>query len=164
MKFSSSRMLPGPVATGKSFHCGCGNGFDLLLHAASICLCEIAHQEGNVLGPFPQRWNADGKHVQPVIKIAAELAIFDHSLQVAVGGRDQSNIHFLGTRTAQALKLPFLERSQQFRLDLDGNVAHLVEKQRTAVSKFEASDLLRDGACKSPCPSSKPRASAESVT
>src|SRR5207249_10317293 len=61
---------------------------------------------------------------------------------------------FLGVRTAQSFKLPLLQRTQQFRLNLDWNVPDFVQKQRTPVSKLKPSDLLRDrtGECASLVP------------
>src|SRR5207249_935852 len=61
---------------------------------------------------------------------------------------------FLGVRAAQSFKLPLLQRTQQFRLNLDWNVPDFVQKQRTPVSKLKPSDLLRDrtGECASLVP------------
>ncbi len=56
-----------PVPARQPFHSGSRNGFDLLLHAASVLLREVAHQERDIVRPFPQGRNANGEYVQTVI-------------------------------------------------------------------------------------------------
>src|SRR5882762_5086324 len=41
----------------------------------------------------------------------------------------------------QPLKFTFLQSAQQFGPDLDGNISHLVEKQRALVGKFKSPNL-----------------------
>ena len=43
----------------------------------------------------------------------------------------------------------FLKNAQKFGLQLEGNIAHLIEKKRTAVGQLKASHALRDRPCKS---------------
>jgi hypothetical protein len=47
---------------------------------------------------------------------------------------------------AQPLKLLFLENPQQFRLQLEWNIADLVEEQCPLVSEFEAPNLAHNSA------------------
>src|SRR5205807_5379255 len=74
-----------PVPACQLPHTGSGNRFDLLLHAAGVLLGEVTHQQRNVLRTLTQRRNLNGKDVEPVIKVAAELVFRDHLFQVAVG-------------------------------------------------------------------------------
>src|SRR6266850_2702943 len=127
-----------PMPTGELPQGRSRNGFDLLLHAAAILLREVADQERNVSGTFAQRWDADRKHVQAIVQVAAELAILHHLLQVAIRCRYETNIHSSRVGASQPLKLPFLQGPQQFGLDLDRNVPNLVQEERATVGKFEA--------------------------
>ena len=129
MKFSSSRMFPGQCQLRELLHGRSRNRFDLLLHAAAVLLREVANQQRNVLGTLAQRRNADRKDVQPIIQVAAKLAILDHLFEIAIRGRHQAHIHLLGASAAQPLKLAFLQSAQQLGLNLEGNVANLVQKQ-----------------------------------
>src|SRR5206468_9847000 len=49
-------------------------------------------------------------------------------------------------RTADPLELLLLQDAQQLRLELERDLADLVEEQRAAVGHLEAADLLGDGA------------------
>ena len=51
-----------------------------------------------------------------------------------------------GAVAAQPLELPLLQNAQQLGLQLQRNIADLVQEQRAVVRQFEAPDLLRDGA------------------
>src|SRR5262249_23594123 len=97
-----------PVPTRKLLQGHSGNRFDALLHASAVFLGEVPHQKRYVLWTLPQRGNPDRKHVQAVIQVAAKLPIYDHLLQVAVGGGDQPNVDGFGVAISQALKFPFL--------------------------------------------------------
>ena len=49
-------------------------------------------------------------------------------------------------RAAQALELALLQHAQQLRLQLQRDLADLVEKHRAVVGQLEAADALRDRA------------------
>ena len=67
-------------------------------------------------------------------------------LEVPVGRRDDAHVDPLRARAADALELLLLEDAQQLRLQLERDVADLVEEERAAVRQLEAPDPLRDGA------------------
>src|SRR5882762_10535816 len=50
----------------------------------------------------------------------------------------------------QPLKFTFLQSAQQFGPDLDGNISHLVEKQRALVGKFKSPNFLCNRASEGP--------------
>src|SRR5258708_39890241 len=87
------------------------NRFDLPLHAAAVLLREVADQERNVSGTFAQRWDADRKHVQAIVQVAAELAILHHCFEIAIGRRYRSHIDLLCSVAAQPFELAFLQRA-----------------------------------------------------
>src|ERR1700722_12263683 len=105
----------------------------------------MGHKSGNVFPALSQRRQQDGEDVQTIIHITAKLPASHHLHQIAIGRGDQPDIHFVGAPAAQSLELLLLQHAQQLRLQRRGDVAYFVEKQRTFVSHFEASDLLRDG-------------------
>src|SRR5207245_7075124 len=86
----------------------------------------------------------NGEEVKPVVESAAEVVFRDHLLQVPVRRRHQPHVHLLGLRVAQALELALLERAQELGLQLEGNIADFIQKQRPLVGQLEPSDLLRD--------------------
>ena len=50
----------------------------------------------------------------------------------------------IGLRAADALDLPFLDRAQQLGLQIEPQVADLVEEQRAAGRQLELAELLLD--------------------
>ena len=56
------------------------------------------------------------------------------------------HVDTLRPRAAEPLELLLLQHAQQLRLELERNVADLVEEERAAVGELEAADLLRDRA------------------
>ena len=119
---------------------------DLLTHAAAVNLYKMRHQGGNVFAARPQRRQQDRKHIQTVVEVAAKFATSHHVFQVSVGRRHQPHVHLVGPGAAQALELLFLQHAQQFGLECQRDIAHLVQKQRAFVGHFETTDFLRDGA------------------
>ncbi len=95
------------------------NAVDGAFHASCNLVGEKFHQVRNVLRPFAQRRNEYREDIEPVIEVAAELAVGDHLLQVAVGGGDQTHVDGKQLVAANPLKLVLLEHAQQFRLRLD---------------------------------------------
>src|ERR1043166_4587520 len=121
-----------------------GNGLNLLLHLARKLLGEIANEQRNIIGPLTKRRNPYGKHVEAVVEVGPKLAVSNHLLQIAVCGRDQSNVDLLRTSASETFELAFLQRAQQLRLDLHRNIADLVQEKRSLVRQFQPSDLLRN--------------------
>src|SRR5579864_1264269 len=131
-----------PMPAGELPHGPNGNRFDLPLHTAAILMREVADQERNVSGTFAQGWDADRKYIQAIVQVAAELAILHHLFEITIGRRHQPHIHLLGSVAAQPFKLTFLQSAQEFRLNLNRNISHLVEKQRALVGKFKSPNFL----------------------
>ena len=79
-----------------------------------------------------------GKHAQAVVEVLAERAFADHAPQVAMRGRDDADVHFLRLRGAEPLERAFLQHAQELGLQVEREIADLVEKQRAAVGQLEA--------------------------
>lgn len=84
--------IAGPgIAGQKLFGLGC-DGVDLLAFRLGEAGQEMPRQHHDVFTAFPQRRDIDRKDVEAVIQILAELTGLDLFPQVAVGGRDQTDI------------------------------------------------------------------------
>ena len=122
------------------------NTVNLPSHFGAVLGYKMADQLGNVLGPVPQRRRRDREHLQPVIQIAAEELVAHHLRQIPVGGGHQSDVDRDGPSSPQPFERLFLQRSQQLRLQIQRDVAHLVQEQGPPVGHFETADLLRQRA------------------
>src|SRR5207244_563698 len=75
---------------------------------------------------------------------APELVVCDHPFQITMGRRDQPRVDVLCPRAPQALEFTLLQDTQELRLEFQGDVTDLVEKQRALVSQLYPADLLGD--------------------
>jgi hypothetical protein len=114
------------------------------LHTPGEARDKEVDQKLNVFTPFAQRRDFDGKHPEPVEKVLPELIIPDHALQVAMSGRNQPNINLDGLRTSEAFKLPLLQGSQKFRLQVHSYVTDLVQKKSAVIRQLKAASLLHE--------------------
>ncbi len=106
----------------------------------------MAYQNRYVGGALAQRRRKDGKNLEPVKKIVAELFLSDHFSQVAIRRGDQPHVHVDGPRAAQPLDLALLQGAQKFRLQVERQLAHFVEEERAFVRQLQAAHLAHDGA------------------
>src|SRR5262249_49832618 len=105
---------------------------------------EVSYERRDVLGPLAQRWQLDRKDVQPIVEIVAESVLLNHPEQVPVGRSDYAHVHLDRPRAPEALEFLLLQDPQELRLELEGNLADLVEEERPPVGNFEPADLLPD--------------------
>src|SRR5260370_29643886 len=126
-----------------------GNLVDLSTHPAGIDLHKVFHQRPNVFAARPQRRQRDRKYVQTIVEIAAKFVSLHHFNQISVGRSYEANVHLVSPAAAQALKFLLLEHTQQFGLQRQRNISHLVQEQSSFISQFETSNLLRDSSRKS---------------
>src|SRR6266446_1365254 len=123
-----------------------GNLVDLSTHPAGIDLHKVFHQRPNVFTARPQRRKRDRKNIQTIVEIAAKFVSFHHFNQISMGRSYEANVHLVSPAAPQALELLLLQNTQQFWLQWQRNVAHLVEEQRPFVSQFKTANLLRNSA------------------
>ena len=83
-----------------------------------------------------------GNDVDAVVEILAERPVLHGLLEVDVGGRNQAERGLDRPLAADALDLAFLDRAQQLGLQVEPEVADLVEEQRAAVGELELADPL----------------------
>ena len=119
---------------------------DRLVHPPRKLLCEVAHQHGDVLTAVPERRHMDWEHVQTVEEVLPELLLVGKRRQVAIGRRDETRVGAQRARAAEPLELALLEHAKQLRLELERDLADLVEEHRAAIGQLEPADALSDGA------------------
>src|SRR5712691_2054054 len=93
------------------------------------------------LGTLAERRDSKVDHVQPVIQVFPEAVLFNGTLEVSVRGGDDTDVDLDLAGASDAAKLLALDRPQQLRLTAQPDLAHLVEKQRPAVSDLEHARL-----------------------
>jgi len=79
-----------------------------------------------------------------VVQVRAEPVLLDHGLEVPIGGVDNPHVHFDGPAAAHTLELLLLNGAEQLGLQVQGQLADLIEEKRAAVRRLEATDALRD--------------------
>ena len=92
----------------------------------------------------------NGEHVQAIVEVFAERAVANPLLQVAVRGGDDPGVDANRCRAAEPLELPLLEHPQQLHLDVDRQIANLVEEHRRVIGDLEPADLPRHAPVKAP--------------
>ena len=99
-------------------------------------------EQRDVVAPLAQRQRLDREHAEPVVEVLAEPAALHLLLEVAVGGGDHAHVDGAGALLADALELALLQHAQQLGLQLERDLADLVEEQRAAVGELEAADAV----------------------
>ena len=91
--------------------------------------------------------SVDLDDAQPVVQVLAERALRDHRREVAVGrGDDRAPRACMRLRIADALERALLQHAQQLRLELERDLADLVEEQRALAGELEAAGAVGDRA------------------
>src|SRR5262249_51056430 len=133
----------------QSLHGSRRNSFNVLVHLLRVFAYEVTHQSRYIALAVAQRRDRDGKDIEAIKEVAAELLGRNHLRQVAIGGGEDTNIRLLCAHATQALELPLLQGAQEFRLQLKRDIAYLVKKEGAAVGQLHAPDLLCDRPCES---------------
>src|SRR5208337_1616853 len=135
-----------PAVADEGIHALLGDAFDVSVHALGEALDEMLHQQRDVLSPFAQCGNPDWEDIQPVKEIGTEFLFLNQSAEISIGGSDQARVRREGARTSQAFELALLQDAQQLGLQLEGNLANLIQEDGSAIGQLEATDPLRNGA------------------
>jgi hypothetical protein len=133
MAFSSSRTLPGQSCSIKRGHRLPGTP----RHGAPFAIIEALDEKPPPAGGcppcVPPAAAGDLEHIDAVIEIVPEFLLPDQLAEVAMGGGDDARIGRHGLAGAQRLVDPLLEHAQQAHLDGRGDVADLVQQNRTVL-------------------------------
>src|SRR6266581_4137260 len=122
---------------------------DLFPRSLRITIDKIIYEQWNVLFPFSQRREFDGKNVESVVKITAKGTVCDSRLQITIRRRDDADVSAQNFCAADAFKLAFLQTAQQCDLRLRWQISCFVEKNRAALGQFESTKPPLD--CPSEC-------------
>ncbi len=100
-------------------------------------LRELLHHPWDVFLPLSQRRNVERHDAKSEEEILAELPLLHLELQVLLGRRDDANIDADGAAATHPTDLTLLQNAQQLGLQIEGELAELVQKDRPAVSQLE---------------------------
>ena len=106
----------------------------------------MADQLGDVLAALAERRNADRKDVEPVVEVLTEGAGLDEVDQAAIGRRDEPEVHPHRPARAHRVDLAVLKGAEKLDLDVERQLADLVEEERAAIRLAELADMLLGGA------------------
>ena len=142
MRFSSSRMFPGHQYRLEDLQRRVGDAAHRLAELAAVALEEQPRQLREIVDALAQRRHADRNDVDPVVQVLAEPAVLHRLLEIDVGRRHQAEVGLDRLQAADALDLAFLNRPQQLGLQVEAQVADLVEEQRASGRELELAELL----------------------
>jgi hypothetical protein len=97
----------------------------------------VVRDDGDVVGPVPQRRQRDGDDVQTIEQVLAEAARPDGSLEVAVRGGDDPHIDADVLHAPDPLELVLLQHAQELCRETRRQLADLVEEESAAVGELE---------------------------
>src|SRR5580658_658884 len=85
------------------------------------------------------------KDVEPVVKIRPELSRSDRRPQIAIGGRQHTDVDRDGMRPSYAFEFALLQHAQKRDLSLRRDIADLIQKDGPAVRPFKAAQMPLKG-------------------
>ena len=100
----------------------------------------------DVVGSLSEGRYRDREDVQAVVEIVAEALRSNHFAEITVGRGDHAHVDLERTCPADTLELVLLQHAEELGLQLQGDLADLVEEQRATVRELEPSDPLCDRA------------------
>ena len=92
--------------------------------------------------PLAQRRDVHGHHGEPEVEVLAEARRGSPRGEIAVGRRDDAHVDLARARLADATDLARLDGAQELRLQLEGQLANLVEEDGAPVGRLEGADAL----------------------
>src|SRR5262249_27782556 len=100
---------------------------------------EVLDQERDVLEPIAQGWHHEAHHGEPIEEVRAEAARLDLVAEVPVRRRNDAYVDLVGLVAADAAHRAALEDAQQLGLQIERELADLVEEERAARGALEGS-------------------------
>src|SRR5207245_8304766 len=122
-----------------------GQSLDGFLLRRGMPVKQILDDQRYVLDPFTERRDMEGKDIEPVEQVLAELPLDDERLQILVGGADDPDVHLDVLVPTHPLEFPFLQDPQELHLHGRRDLADLIQEERAAVGLLELSLLLHRG-------------------
>src|SRR5580704_3512965 len=134
--------VAGPGILEHGLHRRWVEGLHRLAIALGVTAQEISSQRWNVLTAIAERGNLNLDCVQTEEKILPEASGRDFLIEVGIGGGDDPHIHAAGLGRSDAFHLTAFEHAEQLGLLRNWDIGNFIEKQRSAVSQFEAADAV----------------------
>src|SRR5260370_21693076 len=89
-----------------------------------------------------------GYYIQPKIQVFSEGSVAVGSFQIAIRRRNHANVDVYLLIAAHRAYFFFLQYAEEFGLHLQGKLANLVQKDRSAIRRFEQTGLRFCRSCK----------------
>lgn len=105
---------------------------------------EMANEGRNVFLAFAQGGHLDRENVETIEQVLAEIARRHLFGQIAVGRRNDANIHLDRAFGTDRIDFAFLQRAQQLDLHVERQFADLVQEERAAIGLLELAHMLAD--------------------
>src|SRR4051794_25698179 len=96
--------IAGPIVRTERIHCCFWYLLNPLPHTPGKYLYEVMNQLRYVFPALSQRGDEDRKHIQPIVKITAELVTRNHLGQVAMSSGHEAEIDAMRTAASKSLK------------------------------------------------------------
>src|SRR6516164_730779 len=134
--------ISGPRVLHHSLESGGIEALDGTPVTRGVARQKVRTQDGNIFAPLPQRGDADFNRVQPKKQIFAKLSGCARRRKVTVCGGKNPNVNAARARGSDALDLPGLKNSQEFRLLTKRDITDLIQKNCATIGEFEAPDAV----------------------
>src|SRR6266849_1665949 len=108
-------------------------------------LQEVLGQQWYVFRSLPQGRHVDTDDGNAEVEVFPKGTFLHHFFEVAASGANDADVDGMGGVRAQAFQTAFLQYAQELRLQGQGQVANLVEKDCPGPGLFEASAARLDG-------------------
>jgi hypothetical protein len=107
-------------------------------------LAEVLDQEGDLDLALAKWRHRQRDALQAVVQILTEAPPLEELRELAMRRRQETDIHLDGLRAADPLELPRLKNAQQLGLQLEGQLADLVQEDESPRPRARKSPGLAD--------------------
>jgi acetoin:2,6-dichlorophenolindophenol oxidoreductase subunit alpha len=117
-------------------------------HLAALAVCQVFGPHRDILEPFPQGGNVNGKYIDAKPEVFPEQIVLHQSQQIAIRRGNHPDVYGNGVASADPLKFRGLEEPQEPDLCRKGKLSYFVEEDGAAVCLLEVSPFRSGGAGK----------------
>ena len=120
---------------------------------------EVVGEQRQIFLPLPQRRHLHGKNAEPIVQVLTKAPGRRLGAQIPIGRRHDTDIDAPRPLLADPFKLSLLQNTEQLRLQLQRDLADLVEKQRPVLGQFGPTGPALQGPVNAPStwPKNSPR-------
>lgn len=129
--------VPRPVVGHKTIKCFPRDAPEVFPKRFGIALNQVRDEQRNIFGPLAQSRHLDRKYIQPVVQIHAKCSGGHGCFQIAIGCRDDANVHRDGLAAPDPFKFPLLQDPQESDLRLHGKLADFIEENCASIGGLE---------------------------